>query len=113
MPRPGFIQRPIRSAAAVAHEGNSAVIALTGALDAATCALFTDTLSAVLFPEDCEVVIDLTDVDSIDATGIMALVDARDVRRPHGGSPTLRSPSWFARRVVELCDLAPRMRACV
>jgi anti-anti-sigma factor len=58
-----------------------------------------------------EVVVDLGDVDFMDASIVRVFVAAEHELRTGGRSLVLRSPSRSARRVLELCGLDDSIRA--
>ena len=96
-----------RNAYLVAHvdtEQGRARIRLRGDLDACSTAIFLRAVETV--PADtATVVVDLTDLDFIDAGGIRSLVEATTRRRSWGGSLVVARPSPTAARLFAIADV--------
>lgn len=87
------------------------VFCLDGEHDIATLPLLTDTLARAIAADDSNVVIDLSGVTFMSAATIDEIVRSRDLLRLQSRSLTLRSPSRFARHVLELCGLTDLLEA--
>ena len=61
----------------------------------ATASSFASSLEAVF-------VIDCSGVEFIDSSGLRVLLEAREVRVPHGGTVVLRSPTEAVMRLLEI-----------
>ena len=96
---------PLR--ASVSREGAGVVVALSGELDLATSARLRSRLADVVQadPPPRRVVLDLSDLDFVDASGISVLLAAQRSLSSRGGELLLRSPSRLVRRVVKVLEL--------
>jgi len=81
------------------------VVRVTGEIDIANARLLI--LDAVIdaLRVSSRVVVDLHEVTFMDASGVGALVRARDAVRRAGGELVLRSPSALTQRLLELTGL--------
>lgn len=83
------------------------VVALSGELDLATA----DTLRSCLGPlvqgasAPDRLVLDLSDLSFVDASGISALLVVQRALDSRGGTLVLRSPSRLVRRVMKVLEL--------
>ena len=78
------------------------VVALVGEVDVATSPHLLRQLQALIDAGEVRVVVDMADVEFVDASGIGALVGAAVNARETGGGLALRRPS---RSVVHLLDI--------
>lgn len=85
--------------------GATPVLWLRGEHDMATAAQVHEAIDRLKQSTSDEVVIDLGDVDFLDASIIRVLVAAGRGLEAQGRSLVLRAPSRTARRVLELCGL--------
>lgn len=96
--------------ASVSHNTSSldptVLIWLRGELDLATVPELTRTFDQAVEREHADVVLDLRDVEFMDAATIGAIVRARDALRLGSRSLSVRSPSNRAQRVLDLCELS-------
>lgn len=90
----------------VANEGDVSVAWLWGELDVATAPLLADGLTVTTSKMWPRVVLDLSNLDFLDAAGLGAIVQARNELRSRSGELTLRAPSPFAARTLEVAGLA-------
>jgi anti-sigma B factor antagonist len=81
------------------------VLCLDGEHDIATLPLVTELLAGAIATGDTEVVVDLSGVTFIGAATIDELIRSRNRLWLQSRTLTLRSPSRFARRVLDLCGL--------
>lgn len=86
------------------HHGRTSLW-LHGEQDIATVPLLAAALTAVVADHRGDVVVDLAMVDFIDASTVGVLVRGQRLLRFQSRNLRLRSPSRFARRVLELCGL--------
>jgi anti-anti-sigma factor len=90
--------------------GASALVALAGELDLATCGLLQAMLDGVLRarrkPRVSRLVLDMREVSFLDAAGIAPVLHARAVLNKRGGALEIRRPSAAVRRVLKLLDLS-------
>ena len=90
----------------VSREGERSVVWLAGEQDLATVPLLIRTLAAVTARDHADLVVDLGEVSFVDARTLGVLIRGRRVLRDLSRDLTLRAPSRFARRVLELCGVA-------
>ncbi|MDP9396161.1 MAG: STAS domain-containing protein [Actinomycetota bacterium] len=90
--------------------GRSALLALGGELDMATCGLLQAVLDDVLrsrrTPRVVRLVLDMSAVQFVDAAGISPVLHARAVLAKRRGVVEVRDPSASVRRLLGLLDLA-------
>ena len=88
-----------------ARSGRAVTVALSGELDIATCGELQARLADVVHEEPApRVVLDLADLDFIDASGIGVILTARRVLAARGGELVLRRPSGLVTRVLGVLD---------
>jgi anti-anti-sigma factor len=90
------------------------VVWLRGEHDVSTVAALSDTLAGAMAIDDCDLVVDLSEVEFMGAATIGVLVRARELLQSRSRSLVLRSPSSCARRILDLCgqgDLLEPRRA--
>ena len=87
----------------------NAVIWLRGEHDISTIPVLHSVLLRAIGHDDADLTLDLSEVMFIDAATIGTIIRTREFLRFWSRSLSLRSPSRFARRVLELCDLADRL----
>jgi anti-anti-sigma factor len=90
----------------VSRDGERAVIWLRGEHDIATVAVLADTLANVTAADDADLIVDLSCVTFMSTATIEELIRARNLLLGLSRNLTLRSPSKFARRLLDLCGLA-------
>ena len=88
------------------YEAHRTVVRLRGEHDIATVATLSDALARVIAVDDNDLVIDLSEVEFMDASTLGVVLRARGLLRRRSRSLTLRSPSVPARRILDLCGLA-------
>jgi anti-anti-sigma factor len=91
----------------VSHQRLSArrrtVVWLQGEHDASTVAALSDTLAGAMAIEDCDLVVDLSEVQFMGAATVGVLIRTQVLLRSRSRSLVLRSPSRCARRILDLC----------
>ena len=107
---PGPERGAVGFAAEIAIEGDVSVAWLSGELDVATAPLLADGLTATNSTMWPRLVLDLSNLDFVDAAGLGAIVRARNELRSRSGELTLRAPSPFAARILEVAGLAGLVR---
>jgi anti-anti-sigma factor len=80
------------------------VVWLRGEHDVSTVAALAETLAGAMALDDCDLVVDLSEVQFMGAATIGVLVRARELLQSRSRSLVLRSPSRCARRILDLCD---------
>jgi anti-sigma B factor antagonist len=90
-------------AAEVVSRDDGAVVWLDGEHDIATVSALTDVLASAVSAGDTDLVVDLSGVTFIGAAPVGALIRSLDMLRLQSRTLTVRSPSTFARRVLDLC----------
>jgi hypothetical protein len=60
-------------------------------------------LAGAIARDNADVVVDMSDVQFMGAATVGVLIRARELLRTRSRSLVVRSPSWCARRVLELC----------
>lgn len=91
----------------VTREGATVVVALSGELDLATAPRLRSCLAPMVTAATApqELVLDLSDLSFLDASGISALLTVQRALAARGGRLCLRSPSRLVRRIVQVLDL--------
>jgi anti-sigma B factor antagonist len=82
------------------------VVWLSGEYDLSTATELGHTLARAMIRKEGELVIDLSEVQFLDASTMRAFIRADGALRTQSRSLSLRSPSAFARRILDLCGLA-------
>jgi anti-sigma B factor antagonist len=82
--------------------GGARGLAVSGELDASTATRFTDAVEFAVWGTAGAFVIDLTDVDFLDSSGLHALLRARALLAREDRPLALLCPRGVARRVLDL-----------
>ena len=91
-------------AAEVRNEDGEVVVAVRGEIDIVTAPVLWETIAEVI-SDTKRLVVDLSETDFIDSTGLGVLVRALKRLRHHGGDLILRSPRANARKVFHATSL--------
>ena len=83
-----------------------AVLRLRGELDMDSASLFAEAARLVLVHEIPTLVLDLSDLDFIDSSGLREFVVAFKRQREIGGDLVLRAPTTQVRRVLDIVGLS-------
>lgn len=94
------------SADVITRSGDRTVIWLDGEHDFSTLPALTDVLTRAISAGDADLVVDLSGVTFIGAATIDELIRCRNRLGLQSRTLTLRSPSRFATRLLNLCGLA-------
>lgn len=86
-------------------DGSRAIVWLSGEHDISTVAVLTAALDQVV-ARGADVVIDLAEIEFMDASTIDAIVRCRRLLAEEGRRLSLRGPQRVARRVIGVCGLA-------
>ena len=89
----------------VEESGSTRRIRLRGSCDLATAPSLRQTLFELTPPEVSEVVLDVTDLDFIDSTGLGVVLGAMRRLREGGGNLAIAGAQGVVRRVLEITDL--------
>jgi len=90
---------------ASAREGEQAVVWLDGEEDIATVAVLADTLATAVSAGDRGLIVDLSGVTFLSTATLDELIRVRDILLRQNRNLSLRSPSPFARRLLNLYGL--------
>jgi anti-sigma B factor antagonist len=93
------------SADVTTRDDDRTVIWLDGEHDIATLPALADTLARAISADAAHLVIDLSGVEFIGAATIDELIRCRNSLCLQSRTLTVRSPSRFARRLLDLCGL--------
>jgi anti-sigma B factor antagonist len=93
----------------VQRSGRSVVLCAHGELDLATAPELRRALASATAGEAVDLVVDLSGVTFVDASGLAALLEAAQGLRSSGGELRLTSPSRMLRRMLAVLDLEGRL----
>jgi anti-sigma B factor antagonist len=102
----GQATAPPSNGSRVAREGDRTVIWLSGEYDLANMTALADELAAAIDLEDADLVVDLTEVQFIDASTFGVLAQAQGLLLQRSRRLTLRNPTRFVRRIIDILGLA-------
>jgi anti-anti-sigma factor len=91
--------------ARLSGEGGRTVVWLSGDYDIATLTALAERLATAIGLDGADVVVDLSEVQFIDAATIGLLIRARDFLRSRSRHLRLRNPLRPVRRILDVCDL--------
>jgi anti-anti-sigma factor len=86
------------------RESGDTILVVRGDVDMATASVLWESVEQVLSNSE-RVIVDLSDVDFLDSSGLSVFVRAHRRLREAGGALVLRSPNPRVRRVVEITGL--------
>ncbi len=84
---------------------SDAVVAVKGELDFDSAPRFREQILQLINQGIVNIVVDLSEMDFVDSSGLGVLVGTLKRMRERGGTLILRSPSANASRVLEVCGL--------
>ena len=87
------------------REREPTIVWLIGEEDIATVAILADTLARAGAVDNSDLIVDLSRVTFLSTATIDELIRVRDILLRQNRTLSLRSPSPFARRVLDLCGL--------
>jgi anti-sigma B factor antagonist len=90
---------------AVGEHGTSRTISLTGSCDLATAPHLRQTLQGLQPPDVQEIVLDVSNLEFIDSTGLGVVLGAMRRLREAGASLSISGARGIVRRVLEITDL--------
>jgi anti-anti-sigma factor len=91
--------------ARLSGEGGRTVVWLSGDYDIATLTALAERLATAIGLDGADVVVDLSEVQFMDAATIGLLIRARDFLRSRSRHLTVRNPPRPVRRILDVCDL--------
>lgn len=89
----------------VGSDAHLGVIRIRGEHDIATVSVLAATLGETVAAEGADVVVDLSEVEFMDASTIGVIIGARNLLALQSRALTVRSPSVCAQRVLDVCGL--------
>jgi anti-anti-sigma factor len=95
----------IYEVAVAEREADHNVVWLRGEYDISTVTTLTQTITETIVLDEASLVVDLSDVQFMDAATIGVIIGARNDLLLQTRSLAIRSPSRQARRVLDLCCL--------
>lgn len=87
----------------VRHDGARTVVVLRGEHDLGTARTLARALAESIADSPGDVVVDLSEVEFMDAAIVAELARARDQMRARSRALVLRAPSPIALRILEIC----------
>lgn len=94
------------------RDGDRTVVWLRGEHDVSTVAALSQTMARATALDDADLVVDLSEVQFMDASTVGVIIRTREFLRQRSRSLLLRSPSAFALRILGLCGLAALLDPC-
>ena len=101
---PATVVPPIRLPAA-SHDADTAIVSLCGEHDLTTAHSISASIATAAAVAETDLVLDLSEVQFMDSTTIVAILRGKVLLETRGGTMTVRNPSRPARYVLDLCDL--------
>ena len=101
---PGATRPRIVTVSTVAH-GDTMVVQLRGDHDSSSVPALATTLASAVAFENTNLVVDLSEVQFINAATVRVLTAAGEFLSGEGRTFALRSPSRSARRILDLCGM--------
>jgi len=89
-----------------APDADRTVVWLRGEHDVSTVAALSQTMARAIALDDADLVVDLSDVQFMDAATVGVIIRARDFLALQSRALVLHAPSACAARVLDLCALA-------
>jgi len=94
----------LTSTASVLRGDGHTLVMLEGEQDIASSFALADSLAIAIALDDLDLIVDLSNVRFMGADTIGILIRARSFLREQSRTLTLRAPSAFAKRVLDLCE---------
>ena len=102
---PATVMPPIVLLPSARRDGDTAVVWLCGEHDLATAHSLAAAIATAAGVDDTDLVLDLSGVQFMDSTTIVAILRGKSLLATRGRTMTVRDPSRPARYVLGLCDL--------
>ena len=99
------VSDPRRDPAVTSVSADRTVVWLRGELDVSTGAEISERLARAIALDDGNLIVDLSDVQFMDAATVGVIIRAGEFLRLRSRSLALRSPSASALRILDLCGL--------
>jgi anti-sigma B factor antagonist len=93
------------SVEAIGRHDSTAILAVTGEVDTFTSSGLRDALNEAIDSGAVQIILDVSDMEFIDSTGLGVLVGALKRVRERDGSMTLRKPRQSAMQVLSIVGL--------
>lgn len=90
----------------VSRDTTASTVRLAGEVDVATAPQLVDLLAALRRDGHCQITVDMSGVEFIDAAGLRALVTAHHRLAAAGGHLTVSGSRPFVQRVIRIAGLA-------
>lgn len=105
LPEPPSVSASPQGSAVVGRDGDRTVVWLRGEHDMATTAELSVIFARAIAVGDADLVVDLSQVQFMDASTIGVIVSARSFLLPLSRLLSLQAPARCARRVLDVCGL--------
>jgi anti-anti-sigma factor len=102
---PATVMPPIVLLQSASRDADTTVVSLCGEHDLTTAHSISAAIATAASVDDTDLVLDLSDVQFMDSTTIVAILRGKLLLETRGGTMTVRNPSRPARYLLGLCDL--------
>jgi anti-anti-sigma factor len=102
---PATVMPPIVLLPSASRDADMTVVSLCGEHDLATAHSLAAAIATAAAVDDTDLVLDLSGVQFMDSTTIVAILRGKSLLATRGRTVTVRDPSRPARYVLGLCDL--------
>jgi anti-anti-sigma factor len=102
---PATVMAPIVLLPSANCDADTTVVSLCGEHDLATAHSISAAIATAACVDDTDLVLDLSEVQFMDSTTIVAILRGKLLLETRGGTMRVRNPSRPARYVLALCDL--------
>lgn len=103
---PATVMSPIVLLPSASRDADMTVVSLCGEHDLTTAHSISAAIATAASVDDTDLVLDLSEVQFMDSTTIVAILRGKLLLETRGGTMTVRNPSRPARYVLGLCDLS-------
>jgi anti-sigma B factor antagonist len=102
---PATVMPPIVLLPSASRDADTTVVSLCGEHDLTTAHSISAAIATAACVDETDLVLDLSEVQFMDSTTIVAILRGKLLPEARGGTITVRNPSRPARYVLGLCDL--------
>jgi anti-anti-sigma factor len=102
---PATVMPPIVLLPSASRDADTTVVSLCGEHDLATAHSISAAIATAASVDDIDLILDLSEVEFMDSTTIVAILRGKVLLETRGGTMTVRNPSRPARYLLGLCDL--------